>query len=127
MDLRIFYPFYLIITNLFGCVLAISGLNNGSSYSSAVADLQHQIVDNERFMMKYAASNTGSSDSQHRSKLLNDESTTSSVFAEQIRSSKKLNPSSSVQSGTFFTIVIIFIIFYCYFFLSYYCSFTLYL
>lgn len=83
------------------CISAISGLNNSSS-SSAAADLHHQIVDNERFMMKYAAANPSASDSHHRSKMLNDELTESSSFAEQNRLSKKLNQSPTVQSGMLF-------------------------
>lgn len=80
---------------------AISGLNNSSGSSSAAADLHHQIVDNERFMMKYAAANASASDSYHRSKMLNDELTETSAFAEQNRLSKNHNQSSTVQSGTF--------------------------
>lgn len=75
-------------------LLAISGLNNSSC--SAAINLHHQIVDNERFMMKYAAANPGGSD--QRSKLSNDESPAASAFSDQTRS-KKLNQSSTIQSG----------------------------
>lgn len=77
-------------------LLAISGLNNSSC--SAAINLHHQIVDNERFMMKYAAANSGASDSHQRSKLSNDESPAASAFSDQTRS-KKLNQSSTIQSG----------------------------
>lgn len=79
--------------------VAISGLNNCSGSSSTAADLHHQIVDNERFMMKYAAANPSVSDSHSRSKPTNDESATASIFAEQNRLSKKISLSSNVQSG----------------------------
>jgi len=83
---------------------AISGLNNVSDSNSAADDLHHQIVDNERFMMKYAAANPVASDSHHRPKVFSDEPATTATFAEQNRPSKKLNPSSNVQSGTFFPV-----------------------
>jgi len=87
---------------MFSCpFLAISGLNNSSS--SAAVNLHHQIVDNERFMMKYAAANSGSSDSHQRSKLSNDESSAASAFSDQTQS-KKLNQSSTIQSGTTSTV-----------------------
>lgn len=80
--------------------LAISGLN---SSCSAAVNLHHQIVDNERFMMKYAAANSGTSDSHQRSKLSNDDSSAASAFSDQTRS-KKLNQSSTIQSGTTSTV-----------------------
>lgn len=70
-------------------------MNNSSNSSLMAVDLHHQIVDNERFMMKYA---TGL-ESHQRSKPLNDESsTTASVFADQNRSSKKPNLQSGILS-----------------------------
>lgn len=91
-----------MLTIVGGCFLAISGLNNCSGSSSTAADLHHQIVDNERFMKKYAAANPSISDSHSRSKSINDESATSSIFAEQNRLSKKISLSSNVQSGKHF-------------------------
>lgn len=77
--------------------LGISALNNSSSL--AAINLHHQIVDNERFMKKYAAANSGITDTQQRSKLTNDDSSAATVFSDQTRS-KKLNQSSTIQSGT---------------------------
>lgn len=74
-------------------------MNNSSRCSSTVADLHHQIVDNERFMMKYAAENSSSVDSHHRPLQMTNESIIGSNFTEQTQSLKKSTPLSTVQSG----------------------------
>lgn len=62
-------------------------------------------------MMKYAAANSGSSDSHQKSKLLNEESSATPVFSEQIRS-KKLNQSSTIQSGMTIIVITCVFVFY---------------